>query len=212
MFLLIGGKDQSFVGRPFLPGARVTAVVEEQTYDKKVIIFKKGVSEPDNYRPISLLPAISKVFEKVVFSQLYSYFDKNNLLYKSQYGFRKGHSCEFAAMEVTDKIFNSLDRKKLPIALFLDFSKAFDTINHNILINKLKHYGVTGTALKWFNCYLTNRKQFVLYKGKMSEESIITTGVPQGSILGPLLFIIYINDIAKITKNLNSPSMQMTQP
>ena len=167
---------------------------------KIVPIFKKDNPHlTGNYRPISLLPVISKVFEKVVFSQLYSYFDQNGLLYKSQYGFRKGHSCEFAAMEVTDKIFQSLDKKKLPIALFLDFSKAFDTINHSILLNKLKHYGINGTALKWFSSYLTNRKQFVLYKGKMSKETTITTGVPQGSILGPLLFIIYINDIAKIT-------------
>ena len=167
---------------------------------KVVPIFKKDNPHiTGNYRPISLLPVISKVFEKVVFNQLYKYLDKFNLLYKSQYGFRKGHSCEFAAMEVTDKIFNNLDKRKLPLALFLDFSKAFDTINHDILIDKLKHYGVTDVALKWFRSYLTNRKQFVLYKDKKSKESVITTGVPQGSILGPLLFIVYINDIAKIT-------------
>ena len=102
-------------------------------------------------------------------------------------------------MEVTDKIFKYLDNKKLPIALYLDFSKAFDTINHAILMDKLKHYGVTGVALRWFKDYLTNRKQFVQYKDKVSKMSTITTGVPQGSVLGPLLFIIYINDIAKIT-------------
>ena len=154
-----------------------------------------------NYRPISLLPVISKVVEKIVFSQLYKYFNDNNLLYNSQYGFRKGHSCELAAMEVTDKIFKYLDDKKLPLAIYLDFSKAFDTINHKILLHKLKYYGVTGVALEWFNDYLTNRKQYVKYKNNTSSEQIITTGVPQGSILGPLLFIIYINDIAKITKN-----------
>ena len=167
---------------------------------KVVPVFKKDNPHmTGNYRPISLLPAISKVFEKIAFEQLYGYFTKNNLLYKSQYGFRKGHSCELAAMEVTDKIFKYLDNKKLPIALYLDFSKAFDTINHAILMDKLKHYGVTGVALRWFKDYLTNRKQFVQYKDKVSKMSTITTGVPQGSILGPLLFIIYINDIAKIT-------------
>ena len=169
---------------------------------KVVPVFKKeNPHMTGNYRPISLLPVISKVFEKIVFSQLYKYFNDNNLLYNSQYGFRKGHSCEYAAMEITDKIFKYLDNKKLPLAIYLDFSKAFDTINHKILLHKLKYYGVSGEPLKWFENYLTNRKQYVQYKNKTSSEQIITTGVPQGSILGPLLFIIYINDIAKITKN-----------
>ena len=169
---------------------------------KVVPVFKKeNPHMTGNYRPISLLPVISKIFEKIVFSQLYKYFNDNNLLYNSQYGFRKGHSCEYAAMEVTDKVFKHLDNKKLPLAIFLDFSKAFDTINHKILLYKLKYYGVSGIPLKWFEDYLTNRKQYIQYKEKTSSEQTITTGVPQGSILGPLLFIIYINDIAKITKN-----------
>ena len=125
-------------------------------------IFKKGDPHiTDNYRPISLLPIISKVFEKVVFLQLYDYFVKNKLLYESQYGFRKFHSTEFAALEFADKITLHLDQGKLPVAIFLDLSKAFDTIDHSILINKLEYYGVCWMSLYWFKSYLSNRKQYV---------------------------------------------------
>ena len=153
----------------------------------------------DNYRPISLLPVISKVFEKVAFKQVYDYFNKNNLLYKSQYGFRKKHSTELAGLEFNDKIVNYLDNDQLPLAIFLDLSKAFDTIDHDILIRKLNFYGIAGNSLNWFKSYLTNRKQYVQFKESTSSLSMIKTGVPQGSILGPLLFIIYMNDIAKVT-------------
>ena len=171
---------------------------------KVVPIFKKDdPHQPGNYRPISLLPAISKIFEKVVYKQVYNYMDTNNLLYKSQYGFRQKHSTELAAMEVTDQVFRDIDKKKLPLAIFLDFSKAFDTIDHLILLNKLAYYGIKGTALNWFKSYLKDRTQFVQYKDKTSCNATITTGVPQGSILGPLLFIIYINDIVKVTNKFH---------
>ena len=163
-------------------------------------IFKK--EDPhltDNYRPISLLPVISKVFEKVAFKQVYDYFNKNKLLYKSQYGFRKGHSTELAGLEFNDKIVNHLDKGELPLAIFLDLSKAFDTIDHDILIRKLHFYGIAGNSLNWFKSYLTDRKQYVQFKDSLSSYSMLKTGVPQGSILGPLLFIIYMNDIAQVT-------------
>ena len=153
---------------------------------KVVPVFKKDdPHQPGNYRPISLLPAISKIFEKVVYKQVYNYMNQNSLLYKSQYGFRKRHSTEFAAMEVTDQIFKDLDQKKVPLAIFLDFSKAFDTIDHIILLDKLAYYGIQGTALNWFRSYLKDRTQYVQYKDKESHSRKITTGVPQGSILGP---------------------------
>ena len=149
----------------------------------------------DNYRPISILPAISKLFERVVYNQLYEYFALNNLLYYSQHGFRKLHSTETAALEFIDKILKHLDSGKLPIAVFIDLSKAFDTIDHKILLYKLQYYGVSGTALLWFKNYLSNRSQFVQINDTQSNLLNLTTGVPQGSILGPLLFIIYVNDI-----------------
>ena len=163
-------------------------------------IFKKDDPHlTDNYRPISLLPVISKVFEKVVFKQVYDYFNDNNLLYKNQYGFRKKHSTELAGLEFHDKIVSELDQGKLPLAIFLDLSKAFDTIDHEIMLHKLQYYGITGISLQWFKSYLTNRRQYVQFKDSISSESPLTTGVPQGSILGPLMFIIYMNDIAHVT-------------
>ena len=163
---------------------------------KVIPLFKKGDEKVlDNYRPISLLPVISKVFEKCVFNQLYDYFQKYKLFYKSQYGFRKAHSTELACLELVDRIFEELDKGELPLAIFIDLSKAFDTLDHQILLAKLKYYGLHGTSLEWFNSYLTDRSQFVQIDNTNSQRKNIKTGVPQGSILGPLLFIIYMNDI-----------------
>ena len=150
-----------------------------------------------NYRPISLLPAISKIFEKVLFQQIYEYFQEKKLFYSSQYGFRTGHSTELAAMELIDIVITHMDKKDTPIGIFIDLTKAFDTIDHSILLEKLKYYGFNEMAIKLMQSYLTGRTQYVQIDDIKSEYCLISTGVPQGSILGPLLFIIYMNDIAE---------------
>ena len=155
---------------------------------------KEDPHKVDNYRPISLLPAFSEIFKKAIFVQLYDYFNKNNLLYKSQCGFRTLHSTELASLEIID-IIKDLDDGKLPIGVCLDLSKTFDASDHKILLYKLLYFGIKETELAWFKSYITNRTQFVSYDGTNSCTLSITTGVSQVSILGPLLFVIHMNDI-----------------
>ena len=141
---------------------------------------------------------MSKVVERVMHNQLHEYFSNEEIYYNSQYGFRTKHSTELAVIELIDRIINSLDNDKIPINIYLDLSKAFDTLDHNILLHKLKYYGINGNSLKLLENYLKNRFYVWLFNILHSVYFPITTGVPQGSILGPLLFQIYINDISKV--------------
>ena len=125
-------------------------------------------------------------------------------LFSSQYGFRKNHSTINAVTELVSHVIEAMNRKETNISVFLDLSKAFDTVNHNILLRKLEFYGIRGLALQWFKNYLTGRKQYVLYNNTQSSRQYITCGVPQGSVLGPLLFSIYINDIPNCLKHSKS--------
>ena len=171
---------------------------------KVVPIFKKdSKKEFQNYRPISGLPVISKIFESVIHNQLNEYFINNKLFCAQQYGFMKNASTELASLELIDRLLNQLNDHKIPINLHLDLSKAFDKISHDILLDKLTYYGVTNASLQLLKSYLANRSQYVQIDDEMSSLQTIKSGIPQGSILGPLFFSIYINDIVKCTNKFN---------
>ena len=159
-------------------------------------LFKGGDRrERGNYRPISLLPLFGKLFEKVIAKRLRLYFETNAILTSHQFGFRKSYSTELAATNLYDRLLNNLDRKDITCAIFLDLAKAFDSVNHKILLQKLEKYGVRGIPLRLIESYLSNRWQYVKINSNSSDLERIDIGIPQGSILGPLLFLIYINDL-----------------
>ena len=163
------------------------------------LIFKKGKNTlVTNYRPISFLPCFSKLLERIMYNRLY-----NNILYQKQFGFQNAHSTEHAILQLVNQITDAFRQGIYTLGIFVDFSKSFDTVIHNILLEKLKAYGIQSENLKWFRSYLSQRQRFIPYNDSKIEIKIVKYGVPQGTIVGPLLFLIFENNLNKLTKALD---------
>ena len=180
-----------------------TGVFPDKWKIANIIPLQKGgeKSNVSNLRPVSLLPLPTKIIERIVHDRVMFHLERNNLLEINQGGFRKNHSTMDTIAKFSNDIFNGINKRELTVACFIDLAKAFDTVNHKILLKKLEMLGITGNLKKLFENYLTNRKQMTTIENKSSNLRDITCGVPQGSILGPMLFLMYVNDLSSIVKN-----------
>ena len=177
---------------------------EKLKITKVVPIFKSDdETDTSNYRPISLLSIFTRIFEKLMHKRLSSYLDINKIICESQFGFRRQHSTEHAILDIISRIQSYMDKKLFSCGVFIDLSKAFDTVDHDILLGKLNHYGIRDVVNKWFASYLKGRFQTTKIKNSISEKREIMYGVPQGSVLGPLLFLVYLNDICNSSNLLD---------
>ena len=161
-------------------------------------IFKSGhKSDPHNYRPISIISVFTRICERIIHDQLYDFLKENSILMPNQSAFRKLHSTTTSLIDCTDYWYENIDKKQMNLSMFLDLRKAFNTVDHKIMFMKLNVIGINGITGDWFSSYLRNRKQYCSLGNQASNKSLITCGIPQGSCLGPLLFIIYLNDFEK---------------
>ena len=168
---------------------------------KVVLVFKKDSKlDYSNYRPISLLSNIEKILEKIMYKRLYTFLNNNNIIYNLQFGFRQQYSTSHALINITEIIRKALDDENIGCGVFVDLQKAFDTVEHQILLAKLSHYVIRGVSNDWFKSYLSNRSQYVSINGYDSGLAAINCGVPQGSVLVSLLFLLYINDLNQAIK------------
>ena len=177
--------------------------------------FKDGSTEElSNYRPISVLPFLSRLFEKLVYCRLYKYLDCNGLIYRHQSGFRSPHSVASCLLSNTNEWYQNIDKNKWTGLVFIDLKKAFDTVDTKLPLEKLAHYRIRNVEQRWFASYLTSRRQFCRVNGKLSSMEYISCGVPQGSCLGPLLFLLFINDmpysLTKVKVNVYADNTSLT--